>query len=181
MRRALLVSAALLGALALAVSLVARSEAALRFAAARVKTLTHGRVVIEGASGSLLGPLRAERVVVTAAGGTRTIVERSELEPRWRALLGGALSLDSVTVELLRVEPGPERDEPPTVPETIASPFPIEIERVEIKRIRIGERTEPGDCGACASPPRHTRRDSRSSFAGRELGELRSRRPRHSC
>jgi len=142
MRRALLVSAALLGALALAVSLVARSEAALRFAAARVKTLTHGRVAIEGASGSLLGPLRAERVVVTAAGGTRTIVERAELEPRWRALLGGSLSLDSVTVALLRVEPGPERDEPPSVPETIAAPFPIEIAHVEIARLRIGERTE---------------------------------------
>ena len=142
MRRRLLIAAALLGALALAVVLGARSESALRFAVAHATRLTGGRVAIEGVSGSLLGPLRAERVVIQSQGGTRTVALVSELAPRWRGLVRGALAFDAVTVSELRIEPGPERDEPPVVPATIALPFALTIERVEIAKVVIGGRTE---------------------------------------
>ena len=141
MRRALLVTAAAFLSLALAAFAGLRSEAALRFAAARVEALTAGRIAIEGASGSLLGPLRAERVVVRT-GETRSIAEHVELTARWSELARGSLALDAVTLGGLHIEPGPQRDEPPTIPHSLALPFSLAIRRVEIARLTIGERTE---------------------------------------
>ncbi len=142
MRRAGLVAAVLLSTLALAALWAVRSESGLRFAAARIAALTRGRVEIEGVAGTLFGPLRAERVIVTSKSGARTIAERVEIAPRWRMLADGTLSLDTVTIGALSIAANPPREEPPTVPATLALPFTLEIARVEIAKLTIAERTQ---------------------------------------
>jgi len=141
MRRRLALGAGALAALALGVVWLAQSEAALAFLTRRVDLLSRGRVAIEGASGSLLGPLYAERVIVKS-GETRSVAEKVSLTPRWRALALGGLAFDALTIETLRIEPGPPQDEPPTVPASLAPPLTVTIERIEIARLLIGERTQ---------------------------------------
>ncbi len=118
---------------------LARSEHALAFIAQRAEQLSGGRVAIEGASGSLFGPLRAKRVRV-CTGETRTVAEGVALAPRWSALAGGVLAFDAVTIGALHIEPGPPNDEPRTLPRSIALPFALELSQIEIGRIAIRER-----------------------------------------
>jgi translocation and assembly module TamB len=149
MRRRLAIAAALLAALTLGVVWLARSQAAFAFLTERVARLSGGRVAIEGAGGSLLGPLHAERVIVKS-GGTRSVAERVSLTPRWRALALGELAFDALTIETLQIEPGPPQDEPPRVPASLAPPLTISVERIEIAKLRIGERTQLAEIRARA-------------------------------
>ncbi len=139
MRRFAIGLSLMLVALACAGVWLVHSKTATVFVAERLQALSGGRVAIEGASGSLLGPLRAERVVVRV-GETRIVAERVELAPRWGALARGKLALDSVTIAALRIAPGAQRDEPRTVPPSIALPFAIELTHIEIGEIAIRER-----------------------------------------
>jgi translocation and assembly module TamB len=141
MRRTLLVALAGLTLLALALVWAAQSEAALAWFSARVATLSRGRVAIEGASGSLLGTLRAERVLVKT-GETLTTAQRVEVTPRWRTLAQHGFVIDALSVGHLHVEPGPGSDEPPEIPAKIGLPFAIEIERIAITRLTIGSGGE---------------------------------------
>ena len=93
MRRWAIALGLVLVALASVSAWLARSEAAFAFLARRAEALSGGRVTVEGASGSLLGMLRAERVTLRT-GETRSVAERVELAPRWSAFAGGALAFD---------------------------------------------------------------------------------------
>ncbi|MFI5320615.1 MAG: hypothetical protein ACHQ6V_13660, partial [Myxococcota bacterium] len=141
MPRKRLIALAALCALALGALFAVRSESVLRALAARVSALTRGRVAIEGASGSLLGPLRAARVSVRT-GETRSVAERVEIAPRWRALASGALAFEAVTIGALRIEPGPASAEPPQQPHTLALPFTLEIARLEIAELTLAPSLE---------------------------------------
>ncbi|HEY8120594.1 MAG TPA: translocation/assembly module TamB domain-containing protein [Myxococcota bacterium] len=141
MPRKRLIALAALCALALGALFAVRSESVLRALAARVPALTRGRVAIEGASGSLLGPLRAARVSVRT-GETRSVAERVEIAPRWRALASGALAFEAVTIGALRIEPGPASAEPPQQPHTLALPFTLEIARLEIAELTLAPSLE---------------------------------------
>jgi len=141
MWRRLALFAAALALLAIGVAWLARSGAALAFLTRRVDSLSRGRVAIEGARGSLLGPLYAERVIVQS-GETRSIAEDVSLTPRWRGFAWGGLAFDALTIGTLQIEPGPPKDEPPTAPRSLAPPFSISVERIEIAKLRIGERSE---------------------------------------
>ncbi len=142
MTRRLVIAGALFAALALAAVWLARSEAALGFVVRRIAAASAGRVQIEGASGSLLGPLRAERVSVRGEA-SRVIAEDVTLAPRWRALAGGVLAAELVSVRSLRIEREAASGEPAAPPGSLALPIALELARVEIARVDVTGRGEP--------------------------------------
>ncbi|HMS79525.1 MAG TPA: hypothetical protein PKC20_08345, partial [Burkholderiaceae bacterium] len=108
------------------------SESMLRSVVDRAARATDGRLEIESPTGSLLGTVRAARIVWSDAG---TVVSADEvvigLDPR--ALLAATLRVVELGAERVEVVSAPS-DAPPAPPASLALPV-----RVELARARIGE------------------------------------------
>jgi autotransporter translocation and assembly factor TamB len=123
----------------------ARSETALAWVMARLEGLTGGRVRIESPRGSLLGPIRAARVIY-ADEDVRVTATEVALDLRLRPLLGERLEASEVAAQSVRIEILPTPSTGP--PDSMGVPLEIVVERFSIASVVLvngAETLEFGD------------------------------------
>jgi translocation and assembly module TamB len=111
----------------------ATGKAGLDWAVGEAARRSAGRLAFEGATGSLVGQMRAERIRYDDAGW-RIVAEDVRLNWSPRALLSGRLSIAAITAARVRLELGAS-DTTPSLPPSLALPWPVDIEQVAIGRI----------------------------------------------
>jgi translocation and assembly module TamB len=120
---------------------LATSEGALHWAIARLEAASSGRLRIESASGTLLGPV--ETVRITYADAERTVqVERARIEINRGLLLQGMLEVQSLRIDTVYVTSKQDRDEPPSPPQDLSLPLEVRVRRLDIGRVVVAQGTE---------------------------------------
>jgi translocation and assembly module TamB len=112
---------------------------------ARLEGLTGGRVRIESPRGSLLGPIRAARVIY-ADEDVRVTATEVALDLRLRPLLGERLEASEVAAQSVRIEILPTPSTGP--PDSMGVPLEIVVERFSIASVVLvngAETLEFGD------------------------------------
>lgn len=106
------------------------SESALGFLAAEMTARSGGRIVVEGAEGSLVSTLRLKRL--TYRDATLTIVA-DDVALDWSpsALWSKALAVNRLDARRVTVTPAPST-EPSRLPASLALPFTVTIERASV-------------------------------------------------
>ncbi len=129
----------------LAIGLVAAwrwlgSEAALQYALAELATRSGGRVSVQDARGSLLSTVHARELRYDDADRH---VRAQDVELEWSvgALLDRTLHVERLRARELTVALGPPTDEPLELPESIALPLRVRVDRAEADRIEIERGT----------------------------------------
>src|SRR2546430_6366689 len=125
---------ALLGGALLGVALwFATGKSGLDWAVGEAARRSAGRLVFEGATGSLAGKMHVARITY-ADEGWRVVADDVDLEWSPRALLSRRLSVAALTATRvfleLRASGGPTAPPP-----SLALPWPVDIDRVAIGRI----------------------------------------------
>ena len=119
---------------------LATSEGALHWAIARLEAASGGRLRIESASGTLLGPV--ETVRITYVDAERTVrVERARIEVNRRLLLDGVLDVQSLRIDTMYVT-SKDRDESPSPPHNLSLPLEVRVRRLDIGRVVVAQGTE---------------------------------------
>ncbi|HET9701317.1 MAG TPA: translocation/assembly module TamB domain-containing protein, partial [Burkholderiales bacterium] len=113
-----------------------RSEPALRWAAAQAAAWSGGALTLEGVSGSVLGPLRVQRLRWRSLDAE---VNVQDFEADWspaRLILARTLHLDRLTAARVEVavQPG---DAPFVLPQDLAPPLPVTLNGVSLPRIEV--------------------------------------------
>ncbi len=108
------------------------SESALRTVVERAAAATGGRLAVAAPSGSLLGTVRARRIVWSDAG-TVASADEVVLALDWRALLAATVRVREASAGHVEVVTAPS-DAPAAPPASLALPV-----RVEIVQARVGE------------------------------------------
>jgi translocation and assembly module TamB len=136
---------AALGLVGLALACVAAvswvgSGSALSLLAERAALATDGRLSIESPEGSLLGTVRAKRLV-WHDGPLTVAVDDAVLSVRWFALAQRRLALDGVSVAHVEVitEPTPPPGAPPAPPPTLRLPIGLELPDLRIGGLTVRE------------------------------------------
>lgn len=134
--RVALIASLLLAAFLAALAGWGRSESALRWAAAQAATWSGGALTLEGVSGSVLGPLRVQRL----SWRSRDVeVKVHDFEADWspaRLILARSLHLDRLTA--VRVEVAVQAGDAPLVlPQDFAPPLPVTLNGVSLPRIEV--------------------------------------------
>ena len=117
------------------------SESGLAWTIARLEAAAAGKLRLEGVRGTLLGTITAERATFrqpdldVLATGVRIEVDRGALR-RARVLIT-LLRLDAVEVTTR------DSGKPPSPPEALSLPRPVEVRRFEIGRVTISQGAEP--------------------------------------
>ena len=117
------------------------SESGLAWTIARLEAAAAGKLRLEGVRGTLLGTITAERATFrqpdldVLATGVRIEVDRGALR-RARVLIT-SLRLDAVEVTTR------DSGKPPSPPEALSLPRPVEVRRFEIGRVTITQGAEP--------------------------------------
>lgn len=128
--------AILLAALA-SVSLLgwlASSETALVWAVARLEASSGGRLRIDTAQGTLLGPIAAAKLTYTDQD-LSLVVERPTVALQWRSLLHGTVALRALTASSLELHFGTSAGPAPRLPDSLAPPVRVAISRFEFGRL----------------------------------------------
>lgn len=118
------------------------TQSALERIADMAVSRTAGRLIVEGARGTLVGPMSFARLG-WRDGGLSVIAEDVDLDYRPLRLIDGTLAIRDVKVGNLVVDVTPSTDSSTTtLPERIALPVDLDIGRVDVRRVewRIGER-----------------------------------------
>lgn len=124
---------------ALAVWLGGR-QSALSWAAAKLSAASGGALTIEGASGSLYGAMRFEKL---AYRDDRLRVTAEQVAIRWAplALLRREIRIETLAARDLRIVVTPG-DAPVSLPAHLRLPLAVTLERVEPERLDIGQGPE---------------------------------------
>ena len=118
-----------------AVYRVLNSQAGLELALAQFQRLQNIRIEATGATGTLAGPLRVERLVIEHAAA-RIEVHDLRLRARMRGLLTGIVQFEQL--EAARIEVVLKRREPPPPSELHFLPRFLEVEAPEVRLRNIG-------------------------------------------
>ncbi|MDP1903130.1 MAG: translocation/assembly module TamB domain-containing protein [Pseudomonadota bacterium] len=115
---------------------LAASESGLRFIARQAVTLSDGKLAIEGAGGSLLGPLRIEKLRLE---NEEKHFELRDLRLDWspRALWQRQLQLSQLELRELRVREIKPSAEPLSLPETLRLPFSLSLPSARLERLLL--------------------------------------------
>ncbi len=116
------------------------TDSALQFAARRLDAATGGALVVEGAQGSLYGPLRVARLVYHR-DGRKVVAEGVALDWSPWALWRGRLAVDSLTSKRLRVDwPASGKSSPPALPTDLRLPLrpTIDVLRIDSAELKFG-------------------------------------------
>ncbi|HSD61560.1 MAG TPA: hypothetical protein VLC55_11975, partial [Burkholderiales bacterium] len=119
-----------------ALALWGRSESALRWLAGQTSAWSGGRVVLEGVTGSVLGPLRVVRLGYRSPEVDVTV---EAFEADWspvRLVLGRALRVTRLQAARVQVEVKPT-DTPLELPQDLTPPLPLVLARVDVPRIEL--------------------------------------------
>lgn len=143
--------------LLLAVWLLASASGLVALAAV-AERLSGGALVVEGAQGRLLGPLRIGRLAWRAADAR---IEARDLALDWRfaASPRAALFVPTLDIATLDVATRPS-DTPPALPDHLGLPFALDVERMTLGRLRLQ------GWGADPAPTRLELADLYARFAG---------------
>jgi translocation and assembly module TamB len=98
-----------------------------------------GAVILEGAYGTLLGPLGAKKLSFTS-GDTRVTVRDIYLAWRPAALLEGRLEIATLTAQNVEIL-SPPSDDPLTLPQDLRLPLPLSMSKIDIAELRVIRRT----------------------------------------
>lgn len=110
------------------------SEAALRYLLDYAVARSGGRIVIEKASGSLLGSVKLARISYRD-GGMSVIIEGVSIDYLPRELFGGRLVVNELRAKHVVVEAAAGDQAPIALPDTIVLPIDLAIERLRIDRL----------------------------------------------
>jgi translocation and assembly module TamB len=94
-----------------------------------------GAVILEGAHGTLLGPLGAKTLSITS-GDTRVTVRDIYLEWRPAALLEGRLEIAMLKAQGVEIL-SPPSDDPLSVPQDLRLPLSLSLSKIEIAALRV--------------------------------------------
>ena len=120
---------------------LANTESALHWTIARLEAAAGGRLRFEGVRGTLLGVITAERAtfketdIDVLATGVRIEVDRGSLRR-------GAVDLVALRIDAIELATR-DSGKPPSAPQALALPMPLEVRRFEIGRIAIVRGEQP--------------------------------------
>ena len=148
MRAALLILRSLRSALVAALAAAALlwglgRESTLQWLAVQVSARSGGRLELEGARGSLYGPLRFARIAYRD-GAQRVEVDGVTLDWSPLALLVGRVAVDSLKVGTMRIELPGRGGAPPRLPDSLALPIELSLAQLRVDELvlRTGTRSE---------------------------------------
>lgn len=118
--------------LILALLWLAGREAALPHLVRLLQSETGGAVAVEGATGSLYGPLHIARLVVDTPSAKLTATGAVLDWSPWDLLQGRLLRVDSLRVDNLRVDLKPTPEEPARMPADLQPGLDFRLARVEV-------------------------------------------------
>ena len=119
------------------------SPSATQYAVERASAATAGRLTIEGAQGTLLGPLRATRVR-WRDGGTDIVAEDVTIDYQPAALAGGRLVVRELRASRAAVTLADTGAERAAMPDDLALPIDVDIARIVVDSVEwdgAGHRT----------------------------------------
>ena len=122
-----------LGAAALGIWLGTSSDA-LQWAVARLEAAAGGRLRIEQAQGSLLGPITVRRVSYLDPDLSAAI-DDLHVVVAWPRVLQGTIAFGSLAARSVEVRTTPSSDDAPRAPQSLALPLPVAIGQMEIERL----------------------------------------------
>ncbi|MCP5185615.1 MAG: translocation/assembly module TamB domain-containing protein [Pseudomonadales bacterium] len=138
--RALLVALGLSLLLPLLLATLVYTEAGGRWVLARAAAFTSGRLMLEGVSGRLAGPLTLDRVVWSGEGVVVT-ARNVSLSWRWWHLLDGVVAVDSVVADGLAITVAGsaevEGGQPPAALVVPGLPFDVQLGQLAIGALTI--------------------------------------------
>ncbi|HSH06877.1 MAG TPA: translocation/assembly module TamB domain-containing protein [Burkholderiales bacterium] len=134
MRRLALLALLLLAALT-ALVLWSRTEHALSTVVGALERASNGRLEVRGASGTLYGPLRIQRLVAREAG-SEVVVEALALEWSPAVLLAATLKVDRLVAESVTLRLAGD-DASAAVPAALRVPLRVALNDVRVERIAI--------------------------------------------
>ena len=134
-----------LAALAAAGGWLAASDSGLDAACRLATWASGGRLVLEGASGRLIGPLQLQSA--TWSGDDRLHFE--DVAGDWHPLelMAGRLVVNRLRVGRLQIEPGPTTA-PPTLPLTLRLPVDLQVEALQVAVLARGNERIASDLTA---------------------------------
>lgn len=131
----LVVGALLLAAAVMTLGVLAGSEPALRWAARQAQGMSDHRLVVQGLSGSLYGPLQIEALSYASAS---TRYEVKALRLNWSPSgLGQRLQIDQLAVEELRITQLDADATPPHPPDSLRLPIRVSMPDLQIARLVV--------------------------------------------
>jgi translocation and assembly module TamB len=138
--RALWIGAALVAAAAAFALWLGGREATLAWIAGRLSAASGGALAIEGAKGSLYGPMAFNRIVYR---GDDLQVSAEQVSLRWKllALARFKLQVEALSIRTLKVAVVP-KEAPPSFPGSLTLPLAVALERLALERIEIQRGVE---------------------------------------
>jgi len=111
------------------------STSGLRWAGSTVSRLSSGQVSIEGLDGTLMGPLSA-RVVRLTADDSVAVSRNVRLHWQPGSLRSGLLEITSLAVEDIEII-SPPSSEPRSLPQTLELPIGVSLHKLDIGALRV--------------------------------------------
>ncbi|MFH1494721.1 MAG: translocation/assembly module TamB domain-containing protein [Pseudomonadota bacterium] len=111
------------------------TSSGLQWLASLASSSSGGTLAIQGASGTLLGPMGAQ-VLSYKDGDTRVSLNTVRLDWRPAALLAGRLDIATLTVQSMEVL-SPPSDEPLNLPQDLRLPLPVSLDKIEIAALQV--------------------------------------------
>ena len=111
------------------------STSGLRWAGSTVSRLSSGQVSIEGLDGTLMGPLSAQVVRLTADD---SVAVSRNVRLHWQpgSLRSGLLEITSLAVEDIEII-SPPSSEPRSLPQTLELPLGVSLHKLDIGALRV--------------------------------------------
>lgn len=146
------------------------SNSGLQTAVALAERLSSGRLEIRLGEGSLLGPLKIDRLTWTD-GGDHIVAEAIGVELRAGELAHGLLHFTRVSMDRLALDLALS-DQPTQLPTHLSLPFDVRIDRVEIGELRQRDAVLATALAAsfASEAGRHRIDDLRANIAGFAVG-----------
>ena len=112
------------------------STSGLRWAAAAVSRISAGSVSFSGLSGTLLGPMSAESMLINS-GDLRVTVRDMHLEWRPAALLHGKIEIGTFAAQDVEVLSRAAPQANKSLPDNLLLPLPVAVHKLDIAALRV--------------------------------------------
>ena len=163
-----------LAVLAAAGGWLAASDSGLRAACRLASWASGGRLVLEGASGRLIGPLRLQSVIWS--GDDRLRLEDVAIDWHPGELATGRLVVTRLAVGRLQIDPGPTAA-PPALPLSLRPPVDLHVQALQVAVLARGDEHIASDLTVEISGDRNRLRLDRKSTRLNSSHEFVSRMP----
>lgn len=112
------------------------STSGLRWAAATVARISAGSVSLAGVSGTLLGPMGAQTLLINS-GDVRVTARDIQLDWRPASLLSGRLEVSALTAQDVEVLSRPAAQPKKLLPDKLLLPLPVLLHKLDIGTLRV--------------------------------------------